>query len=789
MFRNYLAAALRNLARGKIYAVISIFGLAIGVSATLLAALVVRNEYGYEQFIAGYDRVYLVVSTLIPQQREPDYNEASVAELAARLKLQFPQIESAARLADRSVTLRRGDVSEQQLAYWADPEMYRVLTLPTIAGNLRNALEQPDGVALPLTLARRYFGRDSPLGESLQVDGHAMTVRAVIKDLPDHGTQLRSGIFLSGRASWSALTQLDADPANRLSNRRGIAVTVNTYVRLAPAASVEALQAAMATFLDSVIQFRVPGLRVTLTLVRLDEVHLFPGFNPGAQGRLAMSVATGLVILLIACINFINLTTARAAQRAREVMVRKVAGADRLTLIAQFLGETLIHVLLALSVALALTELLLPHVNAFVNGGAKLDYGNHPALIGWIALGVLAISVTAGGYPAFVLSSFRPAKVLKGQLGQSTGAHVARQILVTLQFALLIGLIVSASVVYQQRNFATREALRVATDQHLILRTPCREALKTGIQRLPGVRGAACISDAFVSGAEFSNVRLSDGTETALGGAGIQPGALELFDLTPLAGRFFTTADETSRTHVVINEAAVRRLGFASPAAAVGKPLPVEGATTGASEIIGVVRDFALYSVERQLAPTVYSLRERYELMDIKLTGTRVPETLTAIETHWKATGAADPPVYYFLSEHVRDLYRSVLRFAQTFGIFSGIAVLLASLGLVGLSTSIRARRTKELGIRKAMGADTGAILKLLLWQFTKPVLWAALLAWPVTGWLMIRWLDGFAYHVDLTPWPFIAAAALALAVALLTVLAHSYRVARASPTQALRYQ
>ncbi len=506
-----------------------------------------------------------------------DYNEASISELAARLKLRFPQMEATTRLADRDVTLRRGDRTERQLAYWADPSAFQVLPLPVIAGNLQNALQQPDSIVLPLTLARRYFGRDSPLGESLEVDGHPMTVSAVIEDLPDHGTQLRSGIFLSGRASWSALTQLDADPANRLSNPNGIAVTVNTYVRLKPGASAETLQAAMPSFLDSEMKFRLPGLRIALTLVRLDEVHLFHGFNPGAQSRLAMSVATGLVVLLIACINFINLTTARAARRAREVMVRKVAGADRHVLITQFLGETLIYVLLALTVALALTELLLPHVNAFLNGGAKLDYADDPSLLGWIALGVLAISVVAGGYPAFVLSSFRPTRVLKGQLGQSAGAYVARQFLVTLQFALLIGLIVSASVVYQQRNFATSEALRVPTDQHLILRTPCRDALKTSIERLPGVRGVACVSDAFITGAEFNNVRLIDGTETALGGAGIQPGALERFDLTPVAGRFFTTADETSRTHIVINEAAVRRLGFSSPAAAIGKPLPVEG--------------------------------------------------------------------------------------------------------------------------------------------------------------------------------------------------------------------
>jgi putative ABC transport system permease protein len=612
MLRNYLAAALRNLARGKLYAAISIFGLALGLCATLLVALILRNQYSYEHFVAGYDRVYLVVSTLIPQQREPDYNAASFSEIAALLKLRFPEIESVARLADRDLVLRRGNVSAKEIVYWADPDVFAVLPMPVVAGDLLSALRRPDGIVLPRSIARKYFGRDTPIGEPLQVgDGNVMTVTAVVEDLPDHGTRLRSGIFASGRAAESALRQLDNDPANRLSNRGGMSVTVGTYLRLAPGASAERLQAAMPAFLDSVLAFRVPGLRVTLTLVRLDKVHLFHGFNPGAHGRLAMSIAVGLVILLIACINFINLTTARASQRAREVMVRKVAGASRGTLMAQFLGETFLYVALAMCMALALTELLLPHVNAFINGGAKLDYGNHPLLIAWIALGALTLSAIGGFYPALVLSSFQPASVLKGQLTHSRGANHARQILVSLQFALLIASIFSAIVVCQQRNFATSVALRVATDQHLVIRTPCREALKTGLRNLPGVRDVACVSDSFLSGAEFGNVRLSNGIETAVGGAGIEPGALEQFDLAPLAGRFFTNADAVSRTHVVINESAVRRFGFDSPAAAIGKSVPIEG-DAAATEIVGVVRDFSLYSVEREIAPTVYTRRERY---------------------------------------------------------------------------------------------------------------------------------------------------------------------------------
>jgi len=788
MLANWLAAALRNLGRNRVYAAISVFGLSVGISAALLVALVLRDQYGYEHFVAGYDRVYLALSTLIPSQREPNYTEESFSEIASHLKLRFREIESITRITDKTVPFRRGNVRAQELMYWADPNVFAVLRLPVVAGDLASALRRPDSIVVPRSIARKYFGRDAPIGATIELDGaHAMTVTAVIEDLPSHGTRLRTGIFASGLAPWSALTELDNNPGNSLSNAKSFSVAVETYLRLAPTASVEPLQAAMPAFIDSVVAFHPPGLRVTLTLVRVDRVHVFPGLNPGAQGRLTMSIAVGVITLLIACINFINLATARASQRAREVMVRKVAGAGRGALVAQFLGETFVYVVLAMLAALALTELLLPHVNAFVDAGAKLD--EYAMLGAWLALGAVALSVLAGFYPAMVLSGFQPIRVLKGQLTNAESVGRTRQMLVTLQFALLTALILCAIVLFQQRRFALRDALRVSTDQHLFVQTPCNPTLKTGLQQLTGVRGVSCVSRSFLNGEAFSNVRLSNGSETALGAADVEPGAFELFDLAPRAGRFFATADAEARANVIVNESAVRRLGFHSPAEAIGKPLPIDDASASARQIIGVVPDFALYSVEREIAPTIYSHGERYGYMDVKLTGRQIPETLAALETLWKATGAKQPAQYFFLSDYVQDLYRSVLRSAQVFALFAGAAVVLASLGLIGLSTSITDRRIKEIGVRKAMGAGTGSIVLLLLRQFTSPVLLAAAIAWPVAGWLMSRWLDGFAYHVALTPLPFVASTALTLVVALLTVSGHSFSVARSKPVQALRYE
>jgi putative ABC transport system permease protein len=798
MFRSYLAAAFRSLARGRLYAAISIFGLSLGICVALLMALILRSEYSYDRFIQDYDRTWLAVSTLIPQQRAPDYNPWSHSALASRLLLRFREVEATTRLAFAQIELRKGDVRAKEDIYWADPNFFDVLRMPAIAGDPAAAMRRPDVIVLPRSIARKYFGRDTPIGESLRVGGeHVMTVGAVIEDLPVRGTQLRTGIFASGLASWSELTRLDSDPANALSpDKEGFAVSVRTYIRLAPGAGIDSLQAAMPELMESVWTRRPPGLRVTLTLLRLDEVHVFHGFNPGAHGRLAMSIAIGLVVLIVACINFINLSTARASRRAREVMVRKTAGAGRRALIVQFLGEALVHVILATCIALALAELVLPYVNAFVNSGATLNFTSDPSLLAWIALGTILLSAIAGAWPALVLSSFRPTQVMKGVVAQSRGAGVARQIFVTVQFTVLIALIVAAIVVYQQRVFATRDALRVATDQHLMIRTSCNAAFRSELQALPGVAGVGCTSRSLLDGASFASVRLKNGTETTLGFVSVDPGMLENFGLRPLAGRFFGAAEAHSQARVVINETAVRRLGLASPAAAIGLALPVEAGQGGSAptvdgEIIGVVQDFALHSIEREIGPTVYSVpTERLAtLMDVKLTGRQIPETLAAVERLWKGTGATEPVDYFFLDDYIQDLYLSVLRFAQVFGGMACFAVLLACLGLVGLSASVTDRRKKEIGVRKAMGAGTVSILTLLVWQFAKPILWAALIALPLSAWLMSRWLSGFAYHVDLTPWPFLAAAVLALLVAMLTVSSHSFTVARSKPVDALRYE
>ncbi|MGC3982656.1 MAG: ABC transporter permease [Steroidobacteraceae bacterium] len=811
MFRSYLAAALRNLAGNKFHSFISIAGLAVGISAAIMVTLVIRQQLSFDQFIPGYERTYLGISVLISPGREPYYTAISNNRTAALLKLKFPEIEAATRLAEQEVSLQHGAVEAREIAYWANSDVFSVLPLPVFSGDLASALQRADTAVITRSISRKYFGRDDSVGETLQINKtHPVTITAVIEDLPDNGTHLSSGIFVSGNVPYSKLTTFDNDPGNA-PDSPNFFVSVATYIRLTPSASIDRLQAAMPKLLDELWAQRKPGIQASLQLVRLDKVHLFSGLNPEIAPRLTLAAIMGALILLAACINFVNLATAGAKRRALEVGIRKTCGASRRTLVVQFIGEATVYVLFATAFAIALVELLLPHMNAFLNSSATFNYWNAPSILACLGASVIVLGVIAGAYPALVLASFQPTKVLVGKTSYSGKSTLARQGLVTLQFAILIGLIIAVAVVERQRQFSNHNDLSVDTDQLLMVRptvlaleamfNPCDESFRAKLQILPEIRGIACTSDSFLTGQSFSSYQRKDGGIVSVSFAAVDINGLELYGQQPLAGRFFDSSMDSgintgkvaagSLTRFVINETAVQKLGYSSPREAVGKTIDLQIGKYAGGEIIGVVKDFSLRSMEHQVAATLYTPTgiQQPGFLSIKLSGQKTKQTLTYIDSAWLAAGAFKPIERYFLSDYLQSLYLNILHQVQMLGIFSGIALLLSCLGLIGLSIATAARRTKEIGIRKAMGAGTGEILLLLLWQFTKPVLWANLIAWPATALIMHRWLQGFAYHIDLEPWLFPAATGVALLIASLTVSTHCYLVARAKPVMALRYE
>ena len=811
MFRHLVIAALRNLSANRLQSAIAIIGLSIGIASALLMALVIRNQTTYDHFIPGHERTYIMVSKSLTPGRPDRYGDTGQINMAEQLKLLVPQIQSVTRLVPvrtagtgvNSIKISHGQITAEEPLYWADPNVFEVLPLPVYRGDLTNALKQADGIVIPRSIARKYFGRDDAVGQIIQVNDHPMTVRAVIEDLPVNGTSLKASIFASGLASFSTLATFKVQP-------NLIQFNTSTYFRLKSATDISAVERQLPKLADQQNSFanqpgKPPGY--ILQPVLLDQLPLHDGLYPGAQTRLSIAALVGALILFIASVNFVNLLTARAARRALEVGVRKVCGAARRLLVLQFLGESILTVFFATCLAVALTEWILPSANVFLQTGAALDYWQEPQTLVLLLAGAVVLGIVSGAYPAFVLSSFRPAGVLKGLVRYSRGTGMVRNALVVLQFAILISLVVASTVIYQQHLYATRDGLRGNIDQMVIVRQGCTPAFLSELQKLPGIAGVSCSSQVLVQGQLATFVMLK-GERVILNISPVAADLFALYGIAPIAGSLpaKTAQDNTpaptaapaepqgpfaSISSIILNEAAVKRLGFKSPQAAIGQTAPAFG-PGGAKPIIAVVPDFSYQSVDDVIPPMAYTISpigQGLGMVSIKLKGQQIPETLTGIDRIWTATHPGMTISRFFLDDHIQELYLKLLRQAQSLAIFSGVAVFLACLGLLGLSIATAERRTKEIGIRKAMGAGSADVTRLLLWQFAKPVLWANLIAWPIAFYAMNRWLSGFAYHVALNPLDFVGATLLAILVALLTVAVQSTLASRAVPATSLRYE
>lgn len=789
MIGNHVAATLRHLAGERLFAVVSMLGLSIGLAAALLAALVIRNQLTWNHFIEGHERVYAVLSVVTPPGRPTIHMTNTSSFIGPQLKLRFPELESVARLALQPATLATDLLSVREQIYWADPNAFDVLPMPVVAGDPRAALRRPDSLVMTRSMARKYFGEDAPLGRVLQMDGHPMRVDAVIEDLPANATTLRSGIFAPALAPWSWLAAMDANPAQVPGAQVGFGT--DTFLRLKAGASPLRLQDAAPRLAGELFAAPPPGWTVQMPLVRLDRLNTHPGLNPPFAGKLAALAIMGSVILVIAAVNFVNLMTARGSRRSLEVAIRRIAGAPRRVLVMQFLGETLLYVLLSALVAVMLVEWGLPRTNAFLDTGATFRYWRDPQLLGAMALAVLALTALIGTWPAFTLTAIRPLAALKGTATGRQG-DIVRQGLVVAQFAILIALIVAAGVVHAQRRFATSEALRLDTDQMLVLRAPCKPALFAELQKLPGVEALGCSAGGLLNEASFMTAPDREGVPQFMLYVPMQPEVFGLYGIQQLAGRLARGGTGTKNPPAfVINETAARRLGFAQPADALGFTLPSLGrGATPTLEVVGVVPDFSLGSVRQKIEAIGYltaSADADFSAIHLRLSGRDIPETLAGVDHLWKQLGDDRPVNRYFVDEFLQRQYLSLTREAQAFTAFSLVAMLLGALGLLGLAASVASRRTREIGIRKALGAGRTEITRLLLWGFTRPVLWANLIAWPVTAWLMQRWLRGYAYHVELPLWLFPLAGLIAMLVALATVAGQSLRLAGTRPVAVLR--
>jgi putative ABC transport system permease protein len=806
MLRNILAAAWRSAIRDRLHTAINIGGLALGLGAAILIALFIRDELGYDRFLSGHDRVFRVSMLLSFPDRGTQKLADSVARLGPELALDFPEFDSVARIDSEDVGLRHGEIEGLETLYWADPATLGVLGLPVIAGDPATALEAPDSVVLTRSVARKYFGTDTPLGGVLEFSRkHPMRVTAVIEDLPSN-THLDIKILASARAPFSSLAIEDAKPIVTGS----MTYSPYTYVRLKPGIAPSSLTARLAEF--AARRFPDTGEHPTelgLSLDPLASIHLMPGMigdikEGGSPAEIVAMSSVGALILVIACINFINLMTARAGRRALEVGVRKALGASRGQLILQFIGEATGFVVVAAIVAIAGVELAIPGFDAFLDRQIGFAYWRDPALAAALLALIVGVGIGAGAYPSLVLAAFRPAAVLKGARGSGSGGAL-RQVLVILQFTVSIGLGIATTVILRQTDFATGESLRFNKDQMVLVqdKAACIDSFRDRVAALPGVRGVACSRAAPLDfSTSTGGSKLPDGREIRTSRTAIDAGFFELYGFTPLAGRFFDRSRPADMLNpgsaegppVVINEALMRAYGFAGPAAAIGQSVTAKlraGDTPSQSlTVIGVVRDFPIGSIRSTIEPTVFYVDPAsWGMLSIKLDGTRVPEDLAGIDRIWSESAEDHPIQRVFLDQKIEEYYRDITRDGRLFAGFAAVALVIGCLGLFGLSAFTAERRTKEIGIRKALGASTVDVAGLLVWQFVRPVLIANAIAWPIAWLVMQRWLDGFAYRIPLSWQPFALAGVAALVIAVLTTGFHAVHAARSRPITALRYE
>lgn len=822
MLRNYLTVAVRSLLANRLHSLINIGGLAVGLAACLLILLFVRDELSYERWLPNAERIVNVETTFHIPGRETLAFGIAPGPTKPNLEKDFSSdIERVVRLFTDDVPVRAGDRKFRSKVTYVDPGFFDVFDLPAIAGKREAALANNSSILLSATMAHKYFGDQPPIGNTLVVgDTGVFTVVGVFADLPKN-THLEIQSI--------ALLDLERYRKKPWIAEQWTSANTTVYALLRSPESRARIEADLPAFVDRNVRFEIPGLTerpsslLAFDLKPILDIHLHAdkkGYE--RTGSFAIVVAfTGiaLLILVIACINFINLATARAMTRAREVALRKVVGATRRQLIGQHLGEAILVALVALVIAIALVELALGPFDSFLHKELKLDLLGDPMLLVAMLGLIVIVGVVGGLYPAFYLSRFQPATVLKANQSSASGSSRLRSGLVVFQFAISIALIICTTVIYVQTRYARSFELGFAKADRLTLKglgdLPSREArgtLKREVAAVPGVRAVALSSDS--PPMRSTNNTLLYPTAT-LGNEkyivetlNVDPDFFGVYEVKPLAGRLFSAdrpaefqrQDEdppTKTQSIVVNRAFTEKLGAKSPADVIGRVLwevqrpGTEGMTQ--TTIIGVVPDLHLRSVRDVLTPLLYYADppQFLDTLTVYFDADRQRDVVAAIEGIWNRLGPTVPIDTSYVAEDLAKQYDADEQRGEIFAGFAVFAIVIACLGLFGLASFSAQRRTKEIGMRKVLGASVLDIVRLLVWQFSRPVLIASLIAWPASFYLMRKWLGGFEYAISITALPvlaiFVGATLLAVAIAWFTTAGHAFHVARANPGRALR--
>jgi putative ABC transport system permease protein len=801
MLKNYFKVAWRNIIRHKGYSFINIFGLAAGIACCILIMVWVQNELSFDRFHGKSDRIYRLYNelTLNGQTRTAPVTSAP---MAPALRQSFPEVESAVRLSsygDTVVKYGEREFREDQV-YLADDSIFDVFSFPMLQGDPKTALSAAYSTVITEKTARRYFGAENPLGKVLKFgDGYEYAVTGVIKDIP--GNSHLDIDILCSFATWISQNKQEAEMWGRIS--------FSTYILLAPGTNVKQFTAKMDRLTDEKIgnDLKKVGGSLRFYLQPLTRIHLHSNFemdfsNAGSIQTVYLFSAVALFILLIACINFINLATARYANRAMEVGLKKTLGASRGSLVRQFLGETFFVTFLAVLSACLMATLALPLLGSISGQEFSAVIFLQPLYLMSFALFVLLVGIVAGSYPAFFLSSFDPIQTLKGKLKGGAAGSLFRRILVVSQFAISIALVIGTLIISEQMRFVRGKDLGFDKAQVLVLSLPqsksiSRATVREEMASTPGVVHAGLSDEVPGMGFKMSSFIPEGRTEKE----GLLMQRMESDDqflsalgIRIVRGRNFSQQMKTDTAEaVLINETAAARLGWEDP---LGKRFsrksrgPDGQERTRSWKIVGVIKDFHTLSLHEKIEPLLIANNpENLASLSLRLTTGDIQATISRLKKKWQQLYPDQIFDSFFLDESFGRMYRAEEQFNKIFSTFSVLAILISCLGLFGLAAYMTEKRTKEVGIRKVLGASTWRIVLLLSNEFGKWVLIANVIAWPLAYYFMNRWLQTFAYHTAIGIGVFFFSGLAAMAIALLTVSYQSIHTARRNPVDSLRYE
>ena len=805
MLLNYLKIAIRSILRSRLTATINICGLAIAMTCCLLIYMYVSDELKYDRYHENADRVYRVTRNFLSQDGTVSLHLGHLAPpFAPLLKNDFPDILESARTLQTDLLFTIEENGERKIsfqesnAFVAEPAVFRIFSIPVLAGNPETALERPFCIMLSDRAAQQYFGTTDIIGKRMLVDNALdVEVTGVFESFPDQSHWHPEFLI-----SFSTMNDDNIYGRERLETNWGNN-SFATYILVNDEFDSKKTEAAFPAFIDRHMGPAEgsgapnPSTWTTLFLQPLTDIHLYSHLDSeieanGNINNVYMMSAIGLFIILIACFNFINLSTARATKRAKEVGMRKVAGAYKHQLVAQFLSESMLTAFVSLIIAVGITLIALSWLNAFTGKTLQLNQFTHAPTAVIVVAATLLVGAIAGIYPALLLSSFKPALILKGP-ASSRGRGGIRKVLVVAQFSVSIILLIATVVTIRQLDFMNTRDLGYSKDQVVTLGNGLGDRYEAFRNELLGnaairnVSRSSRVPTGRLLDSQGAQVQKGDtlaSTDVTIKNVRVDHDFFSTYDIPLTSGRNFSREIKSDDSLAfILNQTAVSMIGWTEEEA-VGKVMQY-GGTKG--QVIGVVKDFHFESLHEPIVPLVFHQSPNYGNLSVAIGGADMQQGLQHLEKVWKEFVPLSPFAYQFLSETYRQLYSSEQKQSQLFIIFSGLAIFIASLGLFGLATFNTLQRIKEIGIRKVLGASVGSILKLLTREIVLLILLANLIAWPIAWYLMDEWLSSFAYRITMGLSGHALAGLAALLLALITVSTQAIRAAMVNPARTLR--